>query len=179
MKKWLLFIAIALVLTLAACDNKGSEMAGDSFQEVEVSWIIDGDTFRTKDDKKIRVIGINTPEVNKEKIEPYGREAQKFAIDLLKNKKVYLEKDVSDKDQYGRLLRHVWLKRPEKIDGESLEKYCYGAIVLKEGYGQVYTFAPDVKYEKYYLDISRKARDNRIGLWGENIDGTTRGSSLD
>lgn len=133
--------------------------------------VIDGDTIVLDGNRKVRIIGINTPEIHKKK-ELYGEEAKAFAEKTLLGKTVYLEKDVSEKDRYQRLLRHVWLVPPD--EGNPKEE-MYGAMALDQGYAQVYTFPPDVKYESFFLKLSREARENRRGLWALDPDGTTRG----
>ncbi|WP_243149726.1 thermonuclease family protein [Thermaerobacter sp. PB12/4term] len=55
---------------------------------------------------RVRLIGVDTPETTKV-VEPYGREATAFTRKRLLGKTVYLEKDVSEKDRYGRALRYV------------------------------------------------------------------------
>ncbi len=73
------------------------------------------------------------------------------------------KKDVSDRDKYGRLLRYVWLEEPDK---SKLEEQMFNAILIKEGYGSVMTYPPDVKYSKTFVGIEKKARENNKGLWG-------------
>ena len=70
-----------------------------------VTSVIDGDTFEIETGEKVRLICINTPEFNETGYE----EAKLFLSELVLNKKVRLEKDISDKDSYGRLLRYVYL----------------------------------------------------------------------
>lgn len=73
-----------------------------------------------------------------------------------------LERDVSEVDQYGRLLRYVWLEdrtAPSGWVSVNLE------LVL-QGYAQVDTFPPDVKYVDLYRAASKRARELGLGLWG-------------
>ncbi len=87
------------------------------FQEAYVTKIIDGDTIGvTIDGKyyKVRFIGINCPEYTKE-IEPYGKEATEYTNEKLYNKTIYLQKDVTDTDDYDRLLRYIWLEKVDEI----------------------------------------------------------------
>jgi len=67
-----------------------------------------------------------------------------------------LMKDVSETDKYGRLLRYVWLG--DQMVNETL---------VKEGFAQVSTFPPDVKYKEKFLEVQKFARENKIGLWGK------------
>ena len=68
--------------------------------------VIDGDTFEIETGEKVRLIGIDTPEKN----EPNYEEAKLFLISNIQGRKVILQKDVSDKDKFGRLLRYVYLE---------------------------------------------------------------------
>lgn len=133
-----------------------------------VSRVVDGDTVViTIDgkDEKVRLIGVNTPEsVGRyaKNPQPYGKEASNYTKKQLDGKTVYLEKDVSDTDKYGRLLRYIWLEEPDK---SNMKEKMFNAILLKEGYASVMTYPPDVKYSKTFVEIEKTARDNDIGLW--------------
>ena len=93
---------------------------------------------------RVRYIGINTPETvhPTRGEEPYGREASARNKALVSGERVYLEKDVSETDQYGRLLRYVWLG-----DGTMVN-----ATLVAEGYAQVATYPPDVRYVDMFLE---------------------------
>jgi len=103
-------------------------------------------------------IGIDTPETvhPTRGEEPYGREASDRNKQLVSGQTVYLEKDVSETDQYGRLLRYVWL-----ADGSLVN-----ATLVAEGYAQVATYPPDVQYADRFLELQREARAEGRGLWG-------------
>lgn len=172
MKKLRNLIILIMILLVTVLSNQWETGETSGVGDVTtITRVVDGDTVVTEEGEKIRIIGINTPEIGK-RTEPYGAEAKKYAEEMLLDRKVYLEADVSDRDQYGRLLRHVWLKNPER---GNFEEDNYGAVALRNGYAQVYTFPPDVKYEKKFLKLSREARREERGLWGIDINGTTRG----
>ena len=163
---------------------KNVNMAKDLFQNIKskfysitintnydvgvVSRVVDGDTVVVTlngKDEKVRLIGVNTPEsVGRyaKKPQPYGKEASKYTKEQLDGKTVYLEKDVSDTDKYGRLLRYIWLEEPNK---SKLEQKMFNAILLKEGYASVMTYPPDVKYSEEFVEIEKEASNNNIGLW--------------
>ncbi|MCT4565660.1 MAG: thermonuclease family protein [Maledivibacter sp.] len=142
---------------------------GDSdYEKAVVKRVVDGDTIEVILNgikEKIRFIGVNTPESAgkyKYKPQPYGKEASKFTNSSLLGKVIYLEKDVGDKDKYGRLLRYVWLTEPSK---GNLEENMFNAILLREGYGRVMTIQPNVKYQRIFTQLEREARKNNKGLW--------------
>ncbi len=125
-----------------------------------VTSVIDGDTFRCRlrgRIEKIRLIGVNTPEVHhpRKGVEFYGKEAQAFARRVLTGKQVGLEYDVQLRDRYGRILAYVYLPSGD----------MFNALLVKEGYAQVMTVPPNVKYQELFLRLEREAREEGRGLW--------------
>lgn len=155
--------------------TKTANIKDKRFEKVTVSRNVDGDTIYVKFDdgreEKVRFIGVDTPETvhpNKD-IEHYGKEASDFTKDKLLGKTIYLEKDVSDKDKYGRLLRYVWFKIPKNINEEEIKNNMVNAILVIEGYAQASTCPPDVKYANYFTKFQKEAREQNKGLWGIDI----------
>ena len=91
---------------------------------------------------KVRYIGVDTPEVG----QPGGTEATSVNIELITSKVVQLEKDVSETDRYGRLLRYVWV-----------DDTMVNAALITSGHAQVITYPPDVKYQQDFLELQRQA----------------------
>lgn len=131
----------------------------------KVKRIIDGDTFVLDNGIKVRLIGVDTPETvhPKKEVQYFGKEASAFTKKLIDGKKVRLEYDVQKYDRYGRLLAYVYLE-----DGTFLN-----AELVKQGYANVSTFPPNVKYEQLFINLQKEARENNRGLWqksnSENI----------
>lgn len=145
-----------------------------NLEDSKVVKVIDGDTVKTEEGYKIRIIGINTPETNG-KSEKYGKEAKELATELLLNKKVYLERDEEKEDQYGRTLAYIWIEEPRDINLDNIEKYNFSGIQLSKGYARKYTFEPNTKYEKYFKEIEDRAKKEKRGMWSVSKNGTTRG----
>lgn len=131
---------------------------------LEISKFVDGDTFWVKypdgKEEKVRFIGINSPEARntgRTKIEYFGKESSNFVRQLLTGKKVRLEYDVQRYDRYKRTLAYVYLD-----DGTFLN-----ALLVKEGYANVATYPPNVKYSALFTELEREARKRGKGLWGE------------
>lgn len=122
--------------------------------------VIDGDTILLENGEKVRYIGIDTPETKhpKKEVEYFGEEAYKINKKLVEGKKVKLEFDVQKRDRYGRLLAYVFV-------GEIF----VNAYLLKNGYALVYTVPPNVKYQEKFLKLEKFARENKLGLWKEDI----------
>lgn len=128
----------------------------------QVIRIIDGDTIEVQlngKTEKVRLIGVDTPETVHPVIgeEPYGKAASNFTKSQLEGKQVTLEFDVQERDQYGRLLAYVWL------NGQ-----LFNEVLVREGYAQVSTFPPNVKYVERFLAAQQEAREAGRGLWGIN-----------
>ncbi|MGI6555686.1 MAG: thermonuclease family protein [Bacillota bacterium] len=188
-RKWFLAILSLLCLSLlAGCgdvDEASDQYNTDTrtiseidspllLEKAEVVRVVDGDTvvvrLETGAEERVRFIGVNTPE-STTKHEPYGEEAASFTRSRLDGEIVYLEKDVSDRDRYGRLLRYIWLEPPAEVSEDSIRGKLFNAILLLEGYAQVATYAPDVKYtDDYFIRFQTEARELNKGLWGLKSD---------
>lgn len=140
-----LVIILALVLTLLATScSKINENA------VLVTGIIDGDTIEIESGTKVRYIGIDTPEFG----EPYYLEATEANRELVEGKRVRLEKDIEDKDEYGRLLRYVWV-----------DDTMINAKLVRLGYAYSYSYPPNLKHQSLFLQLEKEAREQKRGLW--------------
>lgn len=128
-----------------------------------VNRVIDGDTMELSSGEKVRLIGINTPETHHPTrgVECFGKQAEAYTRQLLEGHQVRLEKDVSETDKYGRLLRLVYLV-PESTNAAELFVNKY---LVEEGFALVDTFPPDVKYKDVFLEAQRTAREQNKGLW--------------
>jgi micrococcal nuclease len=128
--------------------------------------IVDGDTIIVRiggSDERVRLIGINTPELNKPDgpVECYATEASDQTEALIDDAHgdIQLERDVSETDQYGRLLRYVWLVTPQG-------KHLLNEELVAGGYARSMSYRPDVKYQSALNRDQTNARDHGRGLWG-------------
>ena len=124
--------------------------------------VVDGDTIDVSingETKRLRLIGINTPETvdPRTPVECFGKEASDKAKSLLTGKKVSLEADSTqgELDKYSRLLRYVFLE-----DGTNFNLY-----MIKEGYAYEYTYNTAYKYQKEFKESQVYAKTNNKGLW--------------
>jgi len=125
---------------------------------VLVTRVIDGDTIEIEGGAKVRYIGIDAPEIG----EPYYLEAEEANCNLVEGKKIRLEKDVEDKDKYGRLLRYVWV-----------DDIMVNAELVRLGYAYCYSYPPNLKYQTYFLQMEKEAREHKRGLWDHYLEGVT------
>jgi len=170
----IIIIALLIFAAFAAgCSGtNGNMVSSDTANQAGceaavVSRVVDGDTVVLSDGRRVRFIGVDSPEYTT-KIEPYGKEASNFTKGRLTGKTVYLEKDVSETDKYGRLLRYVWLSVPEDISDGEIRSKMFNAILVLEGYAQSNTYPPDVKYQQYLTKYNAEARNADKGLWNQD-----------
>jgi micrococcal nuclease len=116
--------------------------------------VIDGDTIQLEGGDRVRYIGMNTPEL--ETNECFATEASEINKNLVLGKIIKLEKDISDTDKYGRLLRYVY------VDNVFIDDY-----LVKNGDAKVMTIPPDTKYKDEFLQSQNYAKQNNLGLWGK------------
>jgi micrococcal nuclease len=120
----------------------------------KVNEVIDGDTFKTQDGLTVRLLGINTPELT----EPGGDIAKDILALMISNKQVRLERDITDKDDYGRLLRYVY-QRNTFVNAE----------IVRNGYAEARFYPPDTLYKRYIEEVEKMAVRNGRGLWSFSV----------
>ena len=116
----------------------------------------DGDTFYLSGIGKVRLIGIDTPEVYGER-ECFGRQASRFVERTVPvGARVRYRLGVEERDRYGRALAYVWLR-----NGRFLNR-----MLVAQGFAQPLTVPPNVEYEDLFVRAARRAREAERGLWG-------------
>ncbi|MFC1967150.1 thermonuclease family protein [Chloroflexota bacterium] len=143
---WLLLAVIAISLALSACHAP---------ETAKVTRVIDGDTIVISSGQKVRYIGIDAPEVRPEP-EPHGMEAWNINRDLVEGKEVRLERDVSDTDEYGRLLRYVYVGEL-MVNGE----------MVRRGLAEAKSYPPDDTNQEYLERLEGVAREMGRGMWAK------------
>ncbi|MEK3988563.1 thermonuclease family protein [Robertmurraya sp. FSL R5-0851] len=163
----------SLLLGLSGCipsnnnNNQNSSLLGKEITNPEglklisanVTNVVDGDTIDVminNKEERVRLLLIDTPETKhpSKPVQPYGPEASEFTKKALLGKQVKLEKDISERDRYGRILAYVWL------DGK-----MHNEALIEKGLARVATFPPDIKYVDPFLDLQQQAQINGIGIW--------------
>jgi micrococcal nuclease len=132
-----------------------------------VHTIVDGDTVKVLfdgskagADETVRLIGIDTPETKRPNtpIQCFGLEATRFITALLPpGTRVRVERDVEQRDHYGRLLGYVFRAEDGLFVNDALARF---------GYAQQSTYPPNVAYVDRFRDSVSSARDASRGLWG-------------
>lgn len=129
--------------------------------EAEVVDVIDGDTIDVQladgSIHRVRYIGIDAPETDHPTrgVDCFGPEASARNRELALGATVYLEREVSDVDRFGRLLRHVWVG--DEVVSE---------ILLAEGSVRAYPIEPDLSRAPDFAALEEAAWEANLGLWG-------------
>jgi len=157
MNRRILYIGMSLCLALA--------LLYDTIWASEwkrVTWVDDGDTVVLSDGIRVRYIGINAPEVAHEgrPAERFGPEARAFNRKLVSQKKVRLELDREQHDQYDRLLAYVFLEDGTFVNAE----------LVRGGYACCLFRRPNTKYDEQLLGLQKEAMKKRVGLWKGFVD---------
>ncbi|MFN2489549.1 MAG: thermonuclease family protein [Actinomycetota bacterium] len=176
-------MAVALVLLGAiSCTSHRTDLSQQApatlhveppgHEVATVTRVVDGDTIEVRITARaegagagaadvgrsydVRLIGIDTPESVKpdSPVECFGREASAATEALVDGAEVLLVKDVEETDQYGRLLRYVYLGE-EMVD----------ARLVANGYAFAYTYPPNVRHAELFVSLQHEARREHRGLW--------------
>jgi len=150
----------------------------DAAQSFRVKYVVDGDTLVLENYEKVRLIGVDTPEVDDKWgrnlkdaqrshrdvkiINEYALKAKSFLKNLVQGQTVEIQMEpgnapIGHKDKYGRTLAYLY-RQPEHL--------FINAQLVKEGYGFAYTRFP-FKYAEDFRRYEKEARDNKKGLWAD------------
>ena len=145
-------VGLALTAALIACSPPQGKVQPEP--DCVVRLVVDGDTFHCRDGRKVRLIGIDSPE---QRQHPHGGKAREAMRRMLPvGAGVRLEHDVTARDQYGRLLAYVW-------SGPTL----VNEAMVHGGWAVLYTVPPNVKYAGRLRSAQNEARAGGAGLWAE------------
>jgi micrococcal nuclease len=168
---WQAFVLLVLVGSLV-CGCSDVDKTTQGYKDILVKRVVDGDTLVLQNNQRVRLIGIDTPEVHQsnklyrdaqrskkdiQTIIGLGKRSFEFTRQLVEGKRVRLEFDVEKYDRYGRLLCYVYLK-----DGTFVN-----AKIVEQGYASLLTIPPNVKYVDLFRRLYQEARENNRGLWKE------------
>jgi len=124
----------------------------------QVSWVPDGDTVHLEDGRKVRLLGIDAPEMGRDGApdQYYAKEARQFLRRLVKGRTVRVETDHQGTDRYGRILAYVYLP-----DGRMAN-----LVLVEEGYAFYYPHThQDREFQKRMLAAQNRSIRARKGFW--------------
>jgi micrococcal nuclease len=140
------------------------------YSNIRVARVVDGDTLKLENGERVRLIGVDTPEFHESNklyrdsqrsgqdagtIQALGKRSYEFTKKLVEGQYVRLEFDVDRYDKYSRLLCYVYLKDGTFVNAE----------IVKQGYANLMTIPPNVKYADEFKKLYKEARENKRGLW--------------
>lgn len=149
-------IPVAVPSAISPAVSQSPSVFSSEREKAQVTRVVDGDTVELTDGRRVRYIGIDTPETvdPRKAVQCFGREAANKNKELVEGKTVELEKDVSETDKYGRLLRYIY------IDELFINDY-----LVRQGFAYTSSYPPDIKYQDQLQQAEQEARDNNRGLW--------------
>ena len=138
---------------LAGCDSALEARPGSA--SARVIKHTDGDTLWLSGIGKVRLIGVDTPEVYGG-TECYGRQASAFVERLLPlGSTVTYRLGTEQRDRYGRALAYVYLENGRFLN----------LLLVRRGYAQALTVPPNVEFAERFIRAARRARHAGRGLW--------------
>jgi micrococcal nuclease len=123
----------------------------------EVTHVVDGDTIDIENDVRIRLLGINAPARG----ECGFSESRAYLEELLKEKQIYIEKDISGADRYDRLLRYIYIPSNDIREDDVLVQDA----MLRAGWVRTMAIAPDNRYRDLFASAQEEAKQAEVGIW--------------
>ena len=151
----------------------GACSAPQDAEQVRIRYVHDGDTLVLSDNRRVRLIGVNAPEVAED-----GQTTQALAIEARDHlRRLLFSQDnearavygTEAKDRHGRYLANLWLP-----DGRSL-----AAELLREGLGWAVAIPPNVRFLDCYRDSEQSARAAAKGVWAHPEHAVREATQLD
>lgn len=153
-------LKIRLLLTTVILCLFGFYISDDAKtrEPVEVVRVIDGDTVVLADDRHVRLLGINAPEISHQGgVNEAGAIKTKEVLEsLLANTPHFLESDKESLDHYGRTLAYLFNEEGSNINVE----------LVKRGLATVSLYPPNLKYSLRLINAQQLAEIEGLGIWG-------------
>lgn len=131
--------------------------------------VIDGDTVTVRIDgtpHDVRLLGINAPERD----ECWGPEARAYLARMISDHELLLVQGEEDTDQFGRILRYIFLEEPSGTEFVNADLVASGhALGMTNGH----------EYEENFKALEASAFHSGSGMWGTLVCGDAEGSQAD
>ncbi len=157
---------------------------------VTVTAVLSGDTIELSNGEIVRMLGIDSPEVQKNmklkrdlerseesesELLEKGRQAKEFTKNLVEGKQVRLEFDLLERDNQGRLLANVYMLANAQVsslndyriivDASGFKEVFVNATIINSGYAYPLTVLPNIKNVNYFFGLFKEAKQNNRGFW--------------
>ena len=149
-----LFLSCQLVYAGALCEASGA------LERAKVKRVVDGDTIYLVDGRKVRLIGINTPELDHKngQHEPFAVKATQV-LRALAGQYIYLQTSKDPRDHYGRYLYYLFDK----------DRISLASQLLSQGLGYRIAIPPNLAYQSCFIQAERAARKAQLGVWTQSL----------
>ena len=169
---WRLFLCLVSIFPASAYAQTACP-ARQLDEAARVRYVHDGDTLHLEDGRKVRLAGINAPELARDDIPGQAfateaRDALRAAIASHDNR-VGLVYGAERHDRYKRTLAHLFTP-----DGDNLQ-----ARLLLQGMAAAITHPPNVAYSECYARQEKSARCQGAGIWSDPEQAFTKAADLD
>ena len=163
-----IFLLLLLIVTLIS-ENIYSQNPNFSYpynysKKVYVSRVIDGDTFVLSDSQRVRMLGVDCPEIAR-----FSKPAESFSIEasektrlLIEHKTVKLVFDGKAFDMFGRILAYVWL-----VDSKGKDSIFVQTELLKNGLARISYYTKENRYYALFYNLRNTAMKKKLGIWSD------------
>lgn len=130
----------------------------DTLVGVTVGRVVDGDTLQLQDATRVRLIGLDAPEIGRDgkPSQPWAQVAKRRLQAVVNDsEQIYLLPGEQSRDRYGRLLAHAFDARGDNIE----------ARLLQEGLGFAVFMPPNAALAECHRRAEQRARTAQVGLW--------------
>ena len=154
-RRWAFDVRCSIIFIFLVFFATTSDSSAEKWYTVK--WVNDGDTIVLTNGKRVRYIGINTPEIDHDnhRAQPFGYESRSYNKTMVLKRKIRLEFDRERQDRYGRLLAYLFL-----ADGTFLNE-----ALLQKGYAYFLFKKPNLKYNQRLLKAQLEAMKAGRGIW--------------
>ncbi len=142
-------VLVLLLILLTYC-GPAEPTRSATGEYARVAFAVDGDTVELTDGRRVRYIGVNTPETG----QPYASNAKSLNEALVTGQEVWLETDAQASDVYGRLLAYVWV-------GDTFANL----ELVRQGYATAYVVPPNVRHADVFALAEQETREAELGIW--------------
>lgn len=161
---------LAIGILVAGPENRAADAVPSGVPGTErgtVERVVDGDTITVRLNgatERVRYVGVDAPELARpsegREAECGGNEATDANRALVEGREIVLERDTTDRDRFGRLLRHVWLS-----DGQAWQLVTERLVA--DGAIEARSYPPDTSRDAQLDAAEAAARANQRGIWGD------------
>lgn len=159
-KKRQVILALFLYLVFPHCYASEACKASGAVERAQVKRVVDGDTLYLVDGRRVRLVGINTPELDHKhgNNEPFAVAATQ-RLKQLAGREIYLQAGKDERDHYGRYLYYLFDK----------DRISLSSQLLSDGLGYRIAIPPNLAYQACFMASENQARQKHKGVWQQSL----------